>query len=135
MFAWNICLQTLRPTFSLWMLRLFNPSKLPTVSTSFPYLVDHFGAKEEVSRAESKYSSVFRTYFVRLGLYSSRYHLPLLAESRNCGCSKQRFRKYEERCGIVTGQIEKSIVALLDIDCNSPQTQKPRSFLRRIQRV
>jgi len=36
---------------------------------------------------------------------------------------KEHFRNYEESCGTVTGQVEKSIVALLDIDCNLPQVQ------------
>jgi len=49
-------------------------------------LVDHFEAQEEVA-PNLKYSPGFRTYFVRMGLYSSRYYLPLLVESRNCGCS------------------------------------------------
>jgi len=37
---------------------------------------------------------------------------------------------YEEYYGIVTGQIERSIVTLLDINCNSLQVQNlARSFI------
>jgi hypothetical protein len=68
-----------------------------------------------------RYSSGYPPYFVRVGAYPGRYCLPLLAKNRNC--DKERFRDYKEYYDIMTGQIERSIVSLLDIDYNSLQIQ------------